>query len=806
MANIFDGVRTREQSSGASIFDGARTRGQEAPDASIEEPVNRSPVGFEERAVLTGAANPEAEVEWLRRAPGEGGKANQYNLLGIKTGEGRQYDATLNSKGDVVARLQGSKEPYGLVHAKTSWSHPIESLGNIPGEAVDLLQPVAQLLSLPSKPLQVGTKMGVDEYARRLYGQAYGLKDENAGMDALKQGALGASLTGVLQGPGQIAKTLQRPAAALSNRLGYVADKERQDAINAIKGKEDVLTADQSAAYVRTLPAKTAQKETVARTDPAFLARDQARVELDLAKRRAEEEAAAAKVAAESEIAAGRKAAEAPAPAAEPPAAPMAAPKKGSLKRVSPRVREFAEEHGVDPKELADTSAALWEEAQAMREGSADLSQAAKEARKRLGLTQGKINKWEDAGKDYSSWPGIDEVANEMAPRLGWDTEFDPTKLDLNHAERLWDLMKTEGATKTGKYDLEYLQRSLPMLQKVKEMEGQVAAGRKAAGEFKITAARPVSRLEGLQPAEAGIVLPTPRAGSLRETLLTKVLDPAYGISAAEMRAAPDWWALVAKHNPEIEGIGASRAMANRDRVFRQLSRDLPRSEFLRRAEAWQQDAAAKLLGSPLRAELNQEAQEALARVIKGVADQKAEKILGDLVEASIKNRKVPDYLAAARRAARETAEAARAATAERTAARGPVKEAQAAQAREAEGFARRRADIDQEKLRIPPGASPAQERFRKWFETAERLTGAATGGAIGGAVLGYPGAAGGAYAGRRLKLLEGATKGLSAAGKGLEGLVRMTPEELKALARRNPGLVGDLKKALTWAAGQAAR
>ena len=56
---------------------------------------------------------------------------------------------------------------------------------------------------------------------------------------------------------------------------------------------------------------------------------------------------------------------------------------------------------------------------------------AKRAARGATGLTSSRLHRWEDAGKDYSSWPGLDESARELAgthPELGSATVTNLTR------------------------------------------------------------------------------------------------------------------------------------------------------------------------------------------------------------------------------------------------------------------------------------------------------------------------------------------------------------------------------------------
>ena len=68
-------------------------------------------------------------------------------------------------------------------------------------------------------------------------------------------------------------------------------------------------------------------------------------------------------------------------------------------------------------------------------------------ARSKTGLTVGAIARWENAGKDHSSWPGLDVTARELAgeyPELGIGRGYssDDGYDDTDHAALLWDRLR----------------------------------------------------------------------------------------------------------------------------------------------------------------------------------------------------------------------------------------------------------------------------------------------------------------------------------------------------------------------------
>ena len=82
-------------------------------------------------------------------------------------------------------------------------------------------------------------------------------------------------------------------------------------------------------------------------------------------------------------------------------------------------ILETADQWGIAPHQLAGAVGNLWEQD---REIIADTVAAIRAARQHTGLTAARCGRWEDAGHDYSTWPGLDVNARELAgmyPALG---------------------------------------------------------------------------------------------------------------------------------------------------------------------------------------------------------------------------------------------------------------------------------------------------------------------------------------------------------------------------------------------------
>jgi hypothetical protein len=106
-------------------------------------------------------------------------------------------------------------------------------------------------------------------------------------------------------------------------------------------------------------------------------------------------------------------------------------------------LREAAE-WGIDPHQLADAVDAVWRQD---REANAELVEARKAARKATGLTARRIDRWEDAGGDYASYPGLDVAARSLArdyPALGIGLGYTAGGGydETDYSGRLWEVLK----------------------------------------------------------------------------------------------------------------------------------------------------------------------------------------------------------------------------------------------------------------------------------------------------------------------------------------------------------------------------
>jgi hypothetical protein len=106
-------------------------------------------------------------------------------------------------------------------------------------------------------------------------------------------------------------------------------------------------------------------------------------------------------------------------------------------------ILETAAEWEIDPNRLADAVEMIWTE---RRESTAAIHAARKAARRATGLPVRRINQWEDSGRDYSSYPGLESSARELAssyPDLGIGRGYDPdAPEEEDFAGRLWEVLR----------------------------------------------------------------------------------------------------------------------------------------------------------------------------------------------------------------------------------------------------------------------------------------------------------------------------------------------------------------------------
>ncbi len=147
-------------------------------------------------------------------------------------------------------------------------------------------------------------------------------------------------------------------------------------------------------------------------------------------------------------------------------------------------ILEAAAEYEISPHHLAEAVQELWA---SERNATAELRDAFQKARQATGLTAAKLDRWEDSGRDHTSWPHLDTTAREFAreyPALG----IGPGYIDgggadgHDYAGRLWELLRGEAPKARPKHDASLIREAI----------GQVLAGGSAnqAGPMSFSADR----------------------------------------------------------------------------------------------------------------------------------------------------------------------------------------------------------------------------------------------------------------------------------------------------------------------------
>lgn len=120
-------------------------------------------------------------------------------------------------------------------------------------------------------------------------------------------------------------------------------------------------------------------------------------------------------------------------------------------------VFQEAEEAGVDPYLLAGTLDLLWREEQ---EHWQETRQARRTVRAQSHLTPSLVARWERAGRDLSSWPGLDDTAQELTEL--YPAAFAGTGDDA--AASLWDVIRTPDPPRPLRHASLLLKRAVSLL------------------------------------------------------------------------------------------------------------------------------------------------------------------------------------------------------------------------------------------------------------------------------------------------------------------------------------------------------
>jgi hypothetical protein len=166
-------------------------------------------------------------------------------------------------------------------------------------------------------------------------------------------------------------------------------------------------------------------------------------------------------------------------------------------RELHPVIVETATDEGVDPRYLDDAVRFVHHEE---REARSEFVEAVKAARKSTGLTPNRISRWEDRGGDYSTWPGLDTKARDLAgeyPALGIGAGFDMgTNYDRNdYAGRLWELLRDADTRLPGRFDDKVLARATYLVAGSEPSDGPMSFSAAKFAEYLVTHDIPWPRL-----------------------------------------------------------------------------------------------------------------------------------------------------------------------------------------------------------------------------------------------------------------------------------------------------------------------
>jgi hypothetical protein len=134
--------------------------------------------------------------------------------------------------------------------------------------------------------------------------------------------------------------------------------------------------------------------------------------------------------------------------------------------RLGAALVQTADEWGVEVHRLADAVDHLW---QRERDATKEVADAITKARKVTGLTVLRIGRWEESGRDYASFPGLDVSARSLARELpalgigeGYTSEsgYD----DTDYPGRLWELLREERRFVRPKHDPDLLREAAELV------------------------------------------------------------------------------------------------------------------------------------------------------------------------------------------------------------------------------------------------------------------------------------------------------------------------------------------------------
>ena len=126
-----------------------------------------------------------------------------------------------------------------------------------------------------------------------------------------------------------------------------------------------------------------------------------------------------------------------------------------------------AEALELDPILLSEYAETIW---RVHLETDKPFFEAKREARQVTGLTMARLNRWEDQGRDSSSWPSLDVTARELAGRfpelrIGPGFQMDSGVDDIDYASLLWELLRDENDRPKPRHHPDILREAAELVQ-----------------------------------------------------------------------------------------------------------------------------------------------------------------------------------------------------------------------------------------------------------------------------------------------------------------------------------------------------
>lgn len=129
-------------------------------------------------------------------------------------------------------------------------------------------------------------------------------------------------------------------------------------------------------------------------------------------------------------------------------------------------ILQTAAEWDIDPYRLVDAVDHVWS---MERDSKAESREARRAARQATGLTVNRIRQFEESGKDYSLFPGLDELARDIAgtfPELGIPNAIhtEGGVDDVDHAGLLWEQLRDRDEAVKPKHHPDILRQAAEMV------------------------------------------------------------------------------------------------------------------------------------------------------------------------------------------------------------------------------------------------------------------------------------------------------------------------------------------------------